>query len=157
MIRRLRDSLPETVDVEPLPDSAEELRRPATRGHLCIYFAGLSGRPQPSTSGSVELRRQLWQVMVRHRSRRRDGGLYGLLDACRLLLSGYRPQGGAGLLQLEEESAPEWLDGCWVAWLTWSCPVAILPQQDPDAAVRLVRATWENLPHDHVTTVEKPQ
>lgn len=149
--------MPATVEVIPLPDTAKDFARPFERGQLCVYFAGLAGRPQPSTAGSVETRRQVWQVLVRHRSRREGGGLYGLIDAARLLLAGFLPSGAAGRLQLEEESAPELLDGVWAMFLTFSCPVPVLPLAVPEVGPKLVRAIWENTPHDHVTVVEKPQ
>lgn len=143
LIRRLRDSLPDAVEVIPLPDTVEGIARPFATGQICVYYAGLNGRPQPSTTGSIESRRQIWQLLLRHRHRRQDGGLHGLIDSARYLLTGFLPAGAAGRLQLEEESVPEPLDGVWASFLTLSCPVPVLHLEDPEAGPRLVRLEWE--------------
>lgn len=149
--------MPAAIEVEPLPDTPAELVRHFDHGQVFVYFAGLTGKPAPSTSGSVESRHQVWQLLVRHRFKRKDGGLYALIDSCRLLLSNFLPAGCAGRMQLQEESAPEVLDNVWVSFVTFSVPAPNIPLSEPEAGPRLVRATWENLPHDHVTVVEKPE
>lgn len=157
LIQRLQASLPTDIEVLPLPDTPQELARQFDCGQVFVYFAGLTGKPAPGTSGSGETRHQVWQLLVRHRSKRKGGGLYALIDSCRLLLSGFVPAGCAGRMQLQEESAPEVLDNVWVSFVTFTVPAPNLPLPDPETGPRLVRATWENLPHDHATTVEKPQ
>ncbi|MGC0151043.1 Gp37 family protein [Chromobacterium vaccinii] len=155
LIQRLRGSLPADISAAALPDAVGELVRPADGGQVYVYYAGLTGRPNPDSSGRVEMRLQLWQAMVRHRHRRAGGGLYALLDSVRMLFCGWRPAGAAGHMHLLEQSAPELLDGTWAAFMTFAAPVPNLPVPDPDAAVRLVRATWENQPHNHGSVVEK--
>ncbi|BAK75388.1 Gp37 protein [Pseudogulbenkiania sp. NH8B] len=157
LIQRLQAYLPADIEVMGLPDTPQELVRHFDVGQVFVYFAGLTGKPAPSTSGSGESRLQVWQLLVRHRSKRKNGGLYALIDSCRLLLSGFMPAGCAGRMQLQEESAPEVLDNVWVAFVTFTVPAPNVPLADPDAGPRLVRATWENLPHDHVTVVENTQ
>lgn len=157
MIKRLRDSLPATVEVIPLPDTSKELSRPFEHGQICVYYAGLTGKPKPSTSGSVEARKQVWQLLIRHRSRRKDGGLNGLIDAARMLLVGFLPSGATERLQLEEESAPEILDGLWASFITFSAKVPVMPLPDPSTGPRLARAIFENQPHAHSSTVENTQ
>lgn len=134
--------MPDAVEVIPLPDTVEGLARPFANGQVCVYYAGLGGRPQNSTAGSVESRRQIWQLLLRHRHRRQDGGLHGLIDSARYLMVGFLPSGAAGRLQLEEESVPEPLDGVWSSFLTLSCPVPVLHLDDPAAGPRLTRALW---------------
>ncbi|NHQ83167.1 hypothetical protein HA051_16505 [Chromobacterium vaccinii] len=155
LIQRLRGSLPADIAVAALPDAIGELARPADGGQAYVYYAGLTGRPNPDSTGGAETRLQLWQVLVRHRNRRAGGGLYALLDSVRMLFTGWRPTGAAGKLQLLEQSAPELLDGCWASFQTFAAPTPNLPLPDQETTVRLVRATWENQPHNHETVVEK--
>lgn len=156
LIQRLRASLPAEITVDTLPDTPQELARQFTGGQVFVYFAGLTGKPNPGTGGVGETRLQVWQLLLRHRFKRKAGGLYALIDSSRMLLSGFLPSGCAGRMQLVEESAPEVLDNVWTSFVTFAVPAANMPLQEPETGPALVRATWENIPHDHTTIVESP-
>lgn len=154
LIRRLREFLPESVEIGELPDTVTELSRPFESGQLLVYFAGLPGKSQPDTSGRFETRKTLFQVLIRHRRRRRPHGVLGLSDAAVVLLSGFKPDGAAGRLRIEEISAPEILDRVWAVFLTVSCDAAVVPYADPEHGARLARAMFENVETGATNCVE---
>lgn len=117
--------------VEAFPDSPDTYRLQHPRGAVLVGY-GRSDYGRPLATGPIVQDRRLeFDITVLARHLRDHGGAYGVLDAVRIALTGFRPAGATGLQPVRDRFLAV-RDGVWRYAITLATTMPALETADEE-------------------------
>jgi len=136
------------VKVEAFPDKPDSYRMHHPKGTVLVAF----GRATYSAPRSIDLvvqeRRVEWDITLLMRNLRDHAGAYDVLDAIRLVLTGWRTSGCTKLMPVREQFLDQ-NQGVWTFVLTMAHSVTVVECAEEEDLPLLKRVNTED---DYGTT-----
>lgn len=126
IIARLRLYITSRIKVAGYPDNPDKLNLPLGYGQILVGYKSSKFTPTSFNPAGVHQMME-FDVQIQMKELRTHQGIYGFLDFCRAVLTGFIPPGATGGMMPTSEGFIDSVDGIWFYSQGYSVPVVFVP------------------------------